>query len=209
MTHRQTGAPWGRLAVLATLLLAAAAPAAAAVPAGDDAPTTPIYALEVEPMALDEAASPTLAPYRGKVMLIVNVASRCGFTRQYAGLEALHKKYADAGLVVLGFPCNQFGGQEPGTEQEIVEFCQARFGVTFPLYAKLEVKGEGQAPLYRWLIARAEDDPGEVQWNFEKFLVGRDGQLIARYRSRTEPDDKALIEAIEKALAEPAPKPAA
>lgn len=189
----------------ATLCLAAGI-AHAATPAEADVPTTSIYTLHVEPMMIDDAPStPSLAPYRGQVMLLVNVASRCGFTRQYAGLEALYREYADDGFIVIGLPCNQFGGQEPGTEAEIMQFCEARFGVTFPLYAKLDVKGEHQAPLYRWLTAHAQGDPGDVAWNFEKFLVGRDGRLIQRFRSRVEPDAEALVEAIEKALAESAP----
>ncbi len=143
-----------------------------------------------------------LEDYAGKVVLVVNVASRCGFTRQYRELQALHEKYGERGLVVLGFPCNQFGGQEPGTEADIKTFCETKFGVTFPLFAKVEVNGENAHPLFRRLTA--DDAPfadrGPVKWNFEKFLIGRDGAPIARFRSRTAPDAPEVIAAIEKAL---------
>jgi glutathione peroxidase len=182
---------------------AAAADETAAAPV--EADTASIYSLPVEPMKLDEHTSPTLAPYRGSVMLIVNVASKCGFTKQYTGLEKIHREYKDQGLVILGFPCNQFGGQEPGTEEEIVEFCKAKYDVTFPIYAKLEVKGEGQAPLYKELTAFQGAETGDVKWNFEKFLIGRDGKILERYRSKVAPEDPALNEAIKMALAQPAP----
>ncbi len=146
-----------------------------------------------------------LDQYAGKVVLVVNVASRCGFTRQYAALQALYEKYGPRGLVILGFPCNQFLGQEPGTEAEIKAFCQTKFGVTFPMFAKIEVKGDQAHPLFKDLTSdRAPfEDRGAVKWNFEKFLIGRDGKPIARFRSRIAPDAPAVIEAIEKALNEP------
>jgi glutathione peroxidase len=127
--------------------------------------------------------------YNGKVVLIVNVASRCGFTPQYEGLEKLHKTYADKGLAIAAFPCNQFRGQEPGSIGEIVEFCQSKYGVTFDIYDKIEVNGDSADPLYAYLTGPEApiDDKGPVKWNFEKFLIGRDGKLIARYRSRTTP----------------------
>ncbi len=144
----------------------------------------------------------SLDAYRGKVVLIVNVASRCGFTKQYTGLEALYAKYQEQGFVVLGFPCNQFGGQEPGTEEEIQQFCSVKFNVKFPLFAKVEVNGPGRAPLFTFLTGDASPFPGKVSWNFNKFLVGRDGKLIARYESKVAPESEELIKAVEAALAE-------
>ncbi len=139
----------------------------------------------------------SLASFAGKTLLIVNVSSECGLTPQYAGLQELHKKYAAKGLAVLGFPCNQFGAQEPGTEEQIQQFCSTNYGVEFPLFAKVEVNGEGRHPLYAHLIGDGED----ISWNFEKFLVDGDGQTIARFSPRTTPDDPELVAAIEKALA--------
>jgi glutathione peroxidase len=148
---------------------------------------------------LDGAAAP-LDAYRGKVLLIVNTASQCGFTPQYAGLEALWKKYRDRGLVVLGFPCNQFGGQEPGEAAEIANFCSLTYDVSFPMMAKIDVNGPAADPLYAWLKHEKRGLLGSesVKWNFTKFLVGRDGEVIARYGSTTEP--KSLERAIEAAL---------
>ena len=144
----------------------------------------------------------SLSSYSGKVVLAVNVASRCGFTPQYAGLQALQDAYADRGFVVLGFPCNQFLHQEPGTAEQIQEFCSVNFGVTFPLFAKLDVKGENRHPLYDILSETADDfgKAGAVRWNFEKFLVGRDGRVVRRFRSKVVPDDPALVGAIEALL---------
>jgi len=146
-----------------------------------------------------------LKQYHGQVVLMVNVASRCGFTKQYAGLQELYEQRQGDGLVILGFPCNQFGGQEPGSSDEIITFCQQRFGVTFPLFEKINVNGDAAAPLYQYLtgddIPLDDADRGPVKWNFEKFLIGRDGEVIARYRSRVTPDDAALTEAIDQALA--------
>ncbi len=143
-----------------------------------------------------------LADYKGKAVLVVNVASRCGLTPQYAGLEKLHETYGARGFEVLGFPCNQFGGQEPGSEAQIGEFCTTRYGVKFPMFAKLEVNGASRAPLYAWLTeARtAPDGPGDIAWNFAKFLVGKDGNVIARWNPRVAPDAPELAAAIEKAL---------
>jgi glutathione peroxidase len=143
-----------------------------------------------------------LSDYAGKVVLAVNVASKCGFTPQYAGLQALNDRYADRGFVVLGFPSNQFFNQEPGSAEQIQEFCSINYGVTFPLFAKLDVKGVGQHPLYA-ILSEASDDAGKagnVKWNFEKFLVGRDGRVVRRFRSKVVPEDPALIEAIESLL---------
>jgi glutathione peroxidase len=138
----------------------------------------------------------SLKAYSGKVMLVVNVASECGYTGQYEGLEALYRKFKDRGFVVLGFPSNDFGGQEPGSEAEIKAFCTSRYSVTFPMFAKLHAKGPDQHPLY----AALTEGGAPVKWNFSKFLVGKDGKVIARYDSGTEPDDDKLIAAIEGAL---------
>jgi glutathione peroxidase len=127
-----------------------------------------------------------LSDYAGKLVLVVNTASNCGLTPQYAGLERLWLIYRDQGLVVLGFPCNQFGGQEPGQAEEIAEFCEVNYGVTFPLFAKLDVNGEAESPLYTWL---KQDFPGDIEWNFAKFLVGREGDVIARFAPGVTPDE--------------------
>jgi glutathione peroxidase len=143
-----------------------------------------------------------LSEYAGKVVLAVNVASRCGFTPQYAGLQALNERYSERGFIVLGFPCNQFFNQEPGTAEKIQEFCSVNYGVTFPLFAKLDVKGSQQHPLYG-ILSEAPDDSGKagnVKWNFEKFLVGRDGRVARRFRSKVVPEDPKLVEAIESLL---------
>ncbi len=138
----------------------------------------------------------------GKTLLVVNVASRCGLTPQYAGLEALHQRFADRGFAVVGFPCNQFGGQEPGTPEQIAEFCSATYGVSFPMFEKIEVNGAGRHPIYTELTAvpDAGGESGDVQWNFEKFLVGPDGGVLGRFRPRTTPDAPELVAAIEASL---------
>ncbi len=143
-----------------------------------------------------------LSQYKGKVVLIVNVASKCGLTPQYEALQALYEKYKDQGLVILGFPCNQFNSQEPGTEAEIKQFCSSKYGVTFPMFAKVEVNGPEAAPLYKMLTTTSTQPqgPGNISWNFEKFLVGRDGKVIARFNPRTKPDALDLVQTIEKAL---------
>jgi len=147
-----------------------------------------------------------LAQYKGKVVLIVNVASRCGFTPQYAGLEKLYKKYGDQGFVILGFPANNFMRQEPGTNEEIKSFCSLNYGVTFPMFSKISVKGSDIHPLYAYLTGRETNAEfaGGITWNFNKFLVGRDGKIINRFGSRTAPQDDKVVSAIEKALAQPA-----
>jgi len=142
-----------------------------------------------------------LAPFKGQVVLVVNVASKCGLTPQYAALENLYQQYKDRGFTVLGLPCNQFAGQEPGTEQEIQEFCSLNYGVTFPLSSKLEVNGHDRHQLYRLLAGEGAEFPGDITWNFEKFLLGKDGRVLARFSPRTAPDDPTVIQAIEKALA--------
>jgi glutathione peroxidase len=133
----------------------------------------------------------------GKVVLLVNVASQCGLTPQYAGLQALYADLKDQGFAVLGLPCNQFGAQEPGSEDEIVGFCESRFGVEFPMTAKIDVNGEHRHPLYDWLT---ESFPGDIEWNFEKFLVDRSGQVVKRYPPATPPDDKGLLQDIAEVL---------
>lgn len=144
----------------------------------------------------------SLSAFQGKVLLIVNVASKCGFTGQYEGLEKLYKAHKDQGLVVLGFPSNDFLGQEPGTEAEIKRFCTLTYGVTFPMFAKIPVKGKDIHPLYAFLTSK-ETNPkfgGAISWNFNKFLIGRDGVIVGRFGSRTQPDDKELVEAADQAL---------
>ena len=145
-----------------------------------------------------------LSKYQGKVVLIVNVASQCGFTPQYKGLQALHDKYAEQGFVVLGFPCNQFGKQEPGSSEEIAAFCQDNYGVTFDMFEKIDVNGPDAAPLYQELTSKEAvgSDAGPVKWNFEKFLVGRDGKVVKRYRSAARPE--SLEETVEAELAKKA-----
>jgi len=143
----------------------------------------------------------TLAAYKGKTVLIVNVASKCGFTKQYAGLEATYQKYKAQGFVVLGFPCNQFGGQEPGTNEEIKQFCSSKYNVTFPLFDKLEVNGANRHPLYVTLAGKDSPFPGDIKWNFNKFLVGKDGKIVKRFDSKVTPDSEELTKAVEAALA--------
>ena len=159
----------------------------------------PLYDTEIS--TLDGNAG-LLADQAGKVTLMVNVASKCGLTPQYTGLEKIHEKYADRGFTVIGFPSNQFGAQEPGTPDEIATFCSTTYGVTFPLSEKIDVNGDGQHPLYAELekTADAEGHTGDIRWNFEKFLVGRDGNVIARFNPMVEPEAPELVEAIEKAL---------
>ncbi len=145
--------------------------------------------------------STSLKPYQGKVMLIVNVASKCGFTPQYKALEALYRKYKDQGLVVLGFPCNQFAHQEPGTDAEIKQFCTSKYDVTFPMFDKIEVNGANRNPLYVLLAGKDSPFPGDIGWNFTKFLIGRDGKILNRFNSPVKPDSSEVTQAIETALA--------
>jgi glutathione peroxidase len=143
-----------------------------------------------------------LSDYRGRVALVVNVASRCGLTPHYAGLQQLYDSYRGRGLEVLGFPCNQFAAQEPGSDAEVKQFCSTTYGVDFPMFSKVDVNGPGRAPLYGWLTAEAAtpEGAGDVQWNFTKFLVGRDGRVAARFAPQTDPAAPELVAAIEKAL---------
>ena len=164
-----------------------------------EAASQSIYALELPRL---DGTPQGLSAYAGKVMLAVNVASRCGFTPQYAGLQTLQDQYAGRGLIVAGFPCNQFFNQEPGTAEQIEQFCSVNYGVTFPLFAKLDVKGANQHPLYAILSEVADDSgkAGSVKWNFEKFLIGRDGRAVRRFRSKVVPQDPSLVGGIESLL---------
>lgn len=141
-----------------------------------------------------------LSDFQGKVLLLVNVASRCGNTPQYTGLQSLYEKYHDKGFEVLGFPANDFKEQEPGTDEEIAEFCTANYGVTFPMFSKISVKGEGIHPLYAEITSLPEPIGGDVVWNFQKYLVNRDGKVVAKYDRKVQPDDPTLKEAIESEL---------
>jgi glutathione peroxidase len=148
---------------------------------------------------LDGSAN-ILAPLRGKVALAVNVASKCGYTPQYSGLEDLHKELGPKNFTVIGFPCNQFGAQEPGTAAEIQTFCSVNFGVSFPLSAKIEVNGARRDPLYAWLTAPENGFPGDIGWNFEKFLIDRSGRVVCRYPAGTKPTDPAMLQDIANVL---------
>jgi glutathione peroxidase len=174
-------------------------PSTAPAKAGKEGPVSPLdYKLKtIDGEEMD------LSQFKGKPVLLVNVASKCGLTKQYTALQALYEKYKDQGLVVLGIPANNFGGQEPGTEAEIKEFCSSKYNVTFPLTGKISVKGDDKHPLYKFLTEgkTAEEFGGDIEWNFAKFLVDRNGNVMARFSSRTTPDDPALTAAVEKALA--------
>ncbi|MBO6522979.1 MAG: glutathione peroxidase [Balneolaceae bacterium] len=143
----------------------------------------------------------SLEKYKGKVILIVNVASKCGYTPQYEGLQAIYEEYSDDGLVILGFPANNFKGQEPGTEEDIKQFCTLNYGVTFPMSSKVSVKGEDQDPLFGYLTSQPNQDfEGEINWNFEKFLINKEGNLIRRFRSKVKPESKEIQSAIKSLL---------
>jgi glutathione peroxidase len=152
------------------------------------------------PIKTLEGETTSLGAHKGKVMLVVNVASRCGYTPQYKGMEALFQKFKEQGLVVCGIPCNQFGRQEPGTGSEIREFCSANYNVTFPMYEKVNVKGPNQHPIYSVLAGENSPFPGDVRWNFGKFLVSKDGKVLKRFGSSTDPMSSELIAAVELAL---------
>ncbi|HEY1403928.1 MAG TPA: glutathione peroxidase [Pyrinomonadaceae bacterium] len=143
-----------------------------------------------------------LEEFRGKVVMIVNVASKCGYTPQYEGLQKIYERYRDQGFTILGFPANNFGAQEPGTNEEIEKFCRINYGVTFPVFSKISVKGDDKHPLYKYLTEK-ESNPefaGEIKWNFNKFLVGRDGRIVARFDSADKPEDAKVTQAIEQAI---------
>ena len=183
-----------------------------------------VLAEETKPQVKSEMPSPLsytmksldgkdveLSKYKGKVVLVVNVASECGLTGQYKPLQRLHDKYKDEGFVVLGFPCNQFGKQEPGSEQEIKAFCRAKYDVSFDMFSKVDVNGDRRCGLYQLLTSAATkpQGPGDISWNFEKFLINRQGEVIARFAPKTSPTDEGLIQALETALAEARPADAA
>ena len=163
------------------------------------AASKPLYAFELEDM---DGGAGDLAALRGKALLLVNVAGKCGYTPQYAGLQALYEKYGPRGFVVVGFPANNFGGQEPGTNEQIRQFCSSTYGVTFPVYAKISVKGDDIHPLYRFLTSRQSNPQfgGDIAWNFTKFLISREGDVVGRYESAVEPSDQRLVADIESAL---------
>ena len=180
------------LSLLVTLILTAASP-----PARADARA--LYEFKVEDI---DGNTVSLAGFKGKALLIVNVASRCGYTYQYEGLEALYRRYRDRGLVILGFPANNFFGQEPGTNDEIKQFCSATYGVTFPMFSKISVKGKDIHPLYAYLTSR-DGNPssaGPITWNFNKFLVGRDGRILGRFGTQDDPASDSVVKAVESAL---------
>ena len=155
---------------------------------------TPLHTLQGDPTSLGD--------YRGKTLLVVNVASKCGLTPQYEGLERLQKTYSDRGFSVVGFPCNQFGAQEPDTEAEIAQFCSLNYGVTFPMMEKVDVNGEDRNPVYEELtaVADAEGESGDIQWNFEKFLISGDGTILQRFRPMVDPEAPEVVDAIEANL---------
>ena len=167
----------------------------------------PVSPLDFSVKSID-GKDQNLSEYKGKVVMIVNVASKCGFTKQYKQLEAVYKKYADKGFVIIGFPANNFGGQEPGTDAEIKEFCTNNYDVTFPMMSKISVLGDDKAPLYKFLTEKptAGDFAGDIGWNFNKYIIDRNGNVIARYNSKATPDSTEVTSEIEKALAAPASK---
>jgi len=177
------------LKLIASMLIASAVSLAAAAP---------VYSVPLKDIKGKETS---LKTHAGKVILVVNVASKCGLTPQYDALESVYKKYKGQGLVVAGFPCNQFGGQEPGTNEEIQKFCSTKYNVSFPLYDKLDVNGAGRHPLYTLLAGDGSPFPGDIKWNFGKFLIGRDGKIVSRFEPKVKPDSDEVIKAIEAALA--------
>jgi glutathione peroxidase len=191
--------PMTKTKLFALSLAAIAVLFAAAAPAGAEEKEASVLDRKMSSL---EGKEVDLAKYKGKVVLIVNVASECGLTPQYKDLQALHQQYADKGLAVLGFPCNQFGSQEPGSASEIREFCTANYGVKFDMFAKVDVNGEGQCDLYKQLTMKEAGAkfPGKITWNFEKFVIGRSGEVVARFAPRTKPNDKEVLAAIEKEL---------
>ena len=187
---------------LLLLIAIVAMPGCSASNATEQEPTKVSKPLSFTMKSLD-GKDVDLSKYEGKVVLIVNVASKCGLTPQYEQLQALHDKYAEDGLAILGFPCNQFLFQEPGTAEQIQEFCRVNYGVTFDMFAKVKVKGKDACELYKTLTALDTKPvgPGKISWNFEKFIIGRDGEVVARFSPRTKPDDPAILKVIEAELA--------
>lgn len=189
----------GRTAAIALLVCAAVAAAATTRSTGGRPVTRDIYGFTVR---ANDGTERSLAAYRGKALLVVNTASRCGFTPQYEGLEKLAQRYRARGFEVLAFPANDFLGQEPGTDAEIRSFCSLKYGNTFPLFSKIHVKGKDIAPLYAWLT-RESPFPGDVSWNFAKFLVDPTGKVVARFEPKTDPLEAKLVAAVEAALPKP------
>lgn len=182
----------------ALLLTGVVAACVSTVYAADKAPALNHKVKDIAGKEVDLASK-----YKGKVLLVVNVASRCGLTGQYEELEALHEKFGDKGLAVMGFPCNQFGAQEPGTEAQIAEFCSKTYGVKFDMFSKLNVNGEDADPFYKYLTS-VDTKPaksGKISWNFEKFVIGKNGEVVARFAPRTAPDDPEVVKVIEAELA--------
>lgn len=188
--------------VLLLLIAVVALPGCSSSNANDQESTKVSKPLSFTMKALD-GKDVNLGKYQGKVVLIVNVASKCGLTPQYEQLQALHDKYSEKGLAILGFPCNQFLWQEPGTAEQIQDFCRVNYGVTFDMFAKVNVKGDEACDLYKTLTALDTEPvgPGKISWNFEKFVIGRDGEVVARFSPRTKPDDPAVLKVIEAELA--------
>ena len=188
--------------VLLLLIAVVALPGCLSSDANDKESTKVSKPLSFSMKALD-GKDVNLGKYQGKVVLIVNVASKCGLTPQYEQLQALHEKYSEKGLATLGFPCNQFLWQEPGTAEQIQDFCRVNYGVTFDMFAKVNVKGDEACDLYKTLTALDTEPvgPGKISWNFEKFVIGRDGEVVARFSPRTKPDDPAVLKVIEAELA--------
>lgn len=183
---------------LASLIVVLGCVAPSLASSSDPVPST-IYGFKMKNIDGKEVK---LSKYRGKVLLVVNVASKCGNTPQYAALEQLYKDDRSKGLVVLGFPANNFGGQEPGSDAEIKEFCKATYQVNFPMFSKISVKGDDQDPLYKWLIANSDQPDEQIDWNFAKFVIGRDGRVFKRFKSRVKPDSPEVMDAINAALAQ-------
>lgn len=183
------------------------APGAAGQPSQGEAPATkePSSVLDFTMNRIDGTAQ-SLAAYRGQVMLIVNTASRCGLTPQYAGLQKMYEARKDRGFVILGFPANNFGNQEPGSNEEIAEFCSSTYSVTFPMFEKISVTGRDQHPLYRFLSSQPAPIGGDPKWNFTKFLVDRSGKVVARFEFRVRPDDEEMLKQIDELLAQPTPE---
>lgn len=187
------------LAAFGTVTALSASMSIAGDASSADPATDPAYVLGFTMNQIDGTPK-NLADFKGQVLLIVNVASKCGYTPQYAGLEALHDAKKDQGFAVLGFPANNFGSQEPGTNEEIASFCTSKFGVSFPMFEKIDVTGDATHPLYKRLAAQPEPVGGAPKWNFTKFLVDRSGKVVARYESKVKPDDTALVAKIDELL---------
>ena len=181
-------------------------PATALAEPADEASAAPASLLEFQAQRL-RGGTESLDLYRGQVLLVVNTASLCGHTPQFEGLQALYERYASQGFSILGFPSNDFGGQEPGNDREIGAFCKANYGVAFPMFSKVRVKGPDAHPVYAYLTSLPAPIGGEVEWNFQKYLVDRDGNVVARYASGVKPRDPALVAEVERLLAESRPEP--